>query len=601
MSRSPDLPHHDISPAQLDLLAAGRHDDDVSTALRDLERSRRLLGLRLVVRHTRQDVGATGPLAPVDEAWRLFVEASRARPDVVAEMLARPQVGVWSAHVLRRLRGTVEDKAPIWFHIGYLHALAATAGIRAGLRFRMSIPVRDGIVVLPGLGSCGLSNPTDWTSAVIRSDGSEFTIDGVKIGRSWRPVRNFRVGAGAITAAVHLDDVDPYRGLDVLTPPEPLTESAALKWGADLAGAWDVLTRHHTSWSRELAAGLAVIAPRPAAFRFRPHSGSVGDGFGAAIIAAPHDAVQLAVTMVHEFQHSKLNAVDHLVSLTDGDPVLDCYAPWRDDPRGTWGLFQGVYAFAAIAEFWQVQRHHSTGVERDLAHFEFALVRAQVTRAIGTLKRRRSLTPTGHRFAERIEERLTALCSAAVPENVLTAAKAAVVDHRAAWRVSHLEPGGEHVRETARRWCAGRSAPSGEVPTAVRPNPRVPRLDVKAVLFRVLLSGAGEFSAARALLGTGDDVVADATEADFALVEGDPKRARDLYLEEISREEDRPGTWSGLGLALTATTPGPAAQALLRRPELVRAVRDEVARTTGEAPDVRDLAGWLGDAPGGPG
>lgn len=594
-----DLPHHEIGLVQLDLLASGHHDDDALAVLRGLERSRNRHALRLVMRHTRPDPAAAGPLAPVDEAFQLLVQAERTRPDAVADLLARPQVGVWSAHVLRRLRGKVEeenakdDKAPLWFHIGYLHALASTAGILAGIPFRMSIPLWDGIIVLPDLGSYRVSHLTGWAHAVVRSDGSSFTIDGEEVDGSWRPVRNFRVGTDADAAQIHLDDVDAYRGLEIPTPPEPVPESAAEKWGADLADAWEVLTRHHTARARELAAGLAVIAPRPTSFRFRPHSGSMGDGFGSAVIAAAHDPVQLAVTMVHEFQHSKLNAIDHLVPLTGDDAALDCYAPWRDDPRGTWGLFQGVYAFTAIAEFWHLQRDHSTGVERDLAHFEFALVREQVTDALDTLQDRPALTATGRRFAARVEDRLAALASAPVPPDILAAARMAVADHRAAWRVRHLHVDPGWARDAARRWLSRRPAPRDLPPAPVRPDPGSRGLDAKGVLARIRLCGDAEFAAARALVGGTADEVVDVEAADFALVGGQPPRALALYADELATGSDRAGAWSGYALALRAGKPGPAADALVRRPELVRAVHAEITAATGEPPDVERLSGWL--------
>ena len=662
MSRSPgDLPHHEITLADLDLLASARHDADAVTALRDLERTRRLLALRLVIRHVRQNPAATGPLPPVDEAWRLVVEAHRARPDVVAEAATRPQTGVWSAHALRRLRGTVEDKAPLWFHVGYLHALASAVGIRAGLRFRMTIPLWDGIAVLPGLGSCRVSGLSGWTSAVIDSDGTGFVIDGEGVGTSWRPIRSFTVGSGAVAARIHLDDVDAYRGLDVPIPPEPIPESRAEQWGSDLAEAWEVLTRDHTARAREVAAGLTVIAPRPSSFRFRPHSGSVGDGFGAAIIAAPHDPVQLAVTVVHEFQHSKLNAVGHLTELVRDDAASDCYAPWRDDPRGTAGLYQGVFAFTAIAEFWHVQRHRLSGADAALAHFEFALVRRQVTAALDTLRRRPSLTPTGRRFAARIADRLIALADAEVPADALAAAETAATDHETAWRFTHLRPPPRLVREAARRWLAGDPTPpdlthvhpdprperdaahegeadarpplnrsrhpghrhpherpadvlghpdhrlvrdavepqaitSAPIASTVQSGVQPPRLDAKAVLIRTLRCGPEAFADARAALGTDRPEVADTAEGDFALVSGDAPLALALYTAELAAGSTRPGAWSGFGLALRAVSPGPAADVLLRRPELVGAVRDAVARATGELPDVAELAEWLGTA-----
>ncbi|GAA1275367.1 HEXXH motif domain-containing protein [Saccharothrix xinjiangensis] len=589
--------NHTTTPGQLDVLASGRFDADVAGLLRDVERTRRLLALRLVLRHLRDLRPAGGPLLPVDDAWDLLVEAERARPEAVADLLSRPQVGVWSAHLLRALRHKATDTAPLWFHIGQLHALAAAAGITAGLRFTTTIPLWDGSGALPGLGTARVPDSTGWGCGVVISDASGFTVETGAGGTGpadWRPIR-ILVGKGdAHAPRVHLDDTGPYRGLAIPERPEPLTGPAAARWAEVFADAWALLERDHPHRARELAGGLSVITPRPAKHRFRPHSGSMGDGYGAAVISEPHDAVQLAVTMVHEYQHSKLTAIGHLAPLSGLDPAATCYAPWRDDPRPVPGLYQGVHAFLAVAEFWERHRARAGGPDAEPAHFEFALVRAQVDEALGALRRSPSLTDVGRRFAARLAERLAVLRDADVPAGPLAAAEVAVLDHRAAWRATHLRPERAHVLGCAERWSSGAPAPASTplFPVAAAATP--PKLDTKAVLIRIRLSDRAGFDAMRSAPGDGArEVDADVTGADFALVAGDHERARAAYAEEIAAGSDRPGAWSGYGLALRGLSPGPASRALLERPHLVRAVRAELARR-GEAPDVERLAAWLG-------
>ena len=54
------------------------------------------------------------------------------------------------------------------------------------------------------------------------------------------------------------------------------------------------------------------------------------------------DAPALAAALVHEVQHSKLNAVIDIVPLVrPGVGHRRYYAPWRDDPRPPAGLLQG--------------------------------------------------------------------------------------------------------------------------------------------------------------------------------------------------------------------------------------------------------------------
>jgi hypothetical protein len=87
--------------------------------------------------------------------------------------------------------------------------------------------------------------------------------------------------------------------------------------------------------------------------------------------------------------------------------------------------------------------------------------------------------------------------------------------------------------------------------------------------------------------------VPDATEADHAYATGRHDEAVHLYRAEVAVNPDLPGSLVGLGLSLGARGAGPAARALVHRPEMVRAVhravRDEMPDTTPER-----VAAWIG-------
>lgn len=599
------LTYHRITPPQLDRLATGSLGDAAVDLLVDAERSRRLLALQVLFDRTRGDAAVAAPLPVVDTAWRLLVEAQRAAPQQVETLLGHPHVGVWTGHLLGRLRGTVDHPSPLWFHLGQFHTLAAAAAVTAGLRFRMPIPFWNGVAVLPGLGSAHLP-VTGWTHADVVADTEGVRVvdpDGttlVRIGRDddagWRPFRVFQVPGEHDGVSISIDDTSPYRGLQVPTPADLLSEPAGDRWAELLAGAWPLLVHDHAARAGEITKGLSVLTPRPLVHRFRPHSASVGEGFGAAIAAEPHDPAELAAVMIHEFQHSKLNAIQHLVELWDDDPTPDGYAPWRDDPRPTGGLTHGVFAFTALAEFWAVHRERVSGPDGDLAEFEFALLRIQATRGLKGLKHRRPLTDLGRRFIAGVERRLLALRPLDVRPELLRAARVAAVDHRVGWRACHLVPDARTVREAVTAWTAGEPAPTSIARSVVAAHPRPPKLNVKGVLTRVLLADPDEFAAARRAL---DDrrVFPDSAAGDFALVAGNPREAVELYTAELAGGSDRPAAWSGLGLALRLLGPNPAATALLRRPEYVRAVHRLVFTTTGVPPRTDELAGWLGSAP----
>lgn len=599
--QDPTPPRHQLTSRELDLLAHGRHDNRALATLRNAEYSRRLLILRLVLHHARDKASVAGPLPPVDEAWTLLVQAEKAAPKRVSRMLAHPHVGVWGAHTLRQLRAKTNDLTPLWQHVGQLHTLASAAALVAGLRFRIAIPLWSGAAVLPSLGSVRLPTGDQWSTAEVVQDATgarvETTTASVVItqvpDKGWTPCRMVHRGREEEELPLHLDDVGPYRGLEPPTPPEPLSASSTRRWEALVTHAWRLLRRDHAAWGQELSAGLVVIVPQPTSFRFRPHSASVGDGFGQAIVAEPHDATQLAMTLVHEFQHSKLNAVNHLVPLVEQDFALNNYSPWRDDPRPIMGLLHGLYAFTAVAEFWLARRTSVAGQEHDLALFELALLRLQIDSALSDLKNSGQLTDDGRHFVERLGERAAALRTVEIPEDVSRGAELVALDHRLGWQVSHLQPDPALVQQVGEAWLRDGPAPVLPDKSQVWPNPHPHRLDVKAVLSRVRIADPAEFAQLRSRLGGSAQAVADADEGDIALVSGSPSEARDLYLKELSRTAERPGAWSGLAIALTSMSTGQGAPVLVRQPELVSAVYRHLATTTSVAPHPEELAQWL--------
>jgi hypothetical protein len=86
--------------------------------------------------------------------------------------------------------------------------------------------------------------------------------------------------------------------------------------------------------------------------------------------------------------------------------------------------------------------------------------------------------------------------------------------------------------------------------------------------------------------------VPDALEGDWRLIDGLSDEARTAYRAVLAQHPDHAAALVGLGLSLPA---GPATRALLRVPELVRAVH-RTLRDEGTPPAVDELAGWIGEA-----
>ncbi|MGI5392198.1 aKG-HExxH-type peptide beta-hydroxylase [Streptomyces sp. CA-251251] len=130
-------------------LAAGGGSPEAVAFLERGERARRLLLLRTLLDRLAE---LPTPLTPVAQAWATFKEAAERAPEAVDRLLLAPTTGGWIAHMLRRVHGTATGP-PLWAEAGRLNVLAITASLHAGTERTLTVPVTDGGLHLPGLGT----------------------------------------------------------------------------------------------------------------------------------------------------------------------------------------------------------------------------------------------------------------------------------------------------------------------------------------------------------------------------------------------------------------------------------------------------------------
>ncbi|MGV9805340.1 HEXXH motif domain-containing protein [Micromonospora chersina] len=593
-----------LEHAHFQALATGAGDEQSIAALWRSERSWRLIVLRALLDICATRADASGPLVPVTEAWELLVRAYDAAPGITEDILARPQVGSWAAHTLRRLRNGRPDPVPLWLDVGYLHALAAASAVRAGVSFELDIPARHRTAVLPTVGAASV--PPDVEVVRVRAGGGQAEVEtSARTVRcrpgdpDWHEPILIEVRADGAGLRVELLDRDLYRDLRGPSPPQPLSESEVTAWRADLARSWALLVREQPGLAQAIAGIVRTLTPVPRRERFRPLSASGTEAFGGILLSQPDDPLQLAVTLVHESQHQKLGALSHLLTLCEADDRLRYYAPWRDDPRPLPGLLQGAYAFAGITRFWRVHRQQAPPGARAATDFEFALWRRQALGVLRVLATSGRLTGHGQRFVDTLHAELNACQEDDVPAAERDAAHAAALDHHAMWRGHNIRLDPADHDALAAAWQQG--APVADAILAsgaakVRAEPPVGLLDARAVLRRYLLFDPDAFSRLGATPDQVGERVAGATAADLALVAGDVERARAGYLGELRQDPLSVHGWVGLGLAQVDQAADPATRALLGRPELVLAVVQGL-RSRGSAtvaPDPLELAGWVG-------
>ncbi|MET7968483.1 HEXXH motif domain-containing protein [Micromonospora sp. NPDC005305] len=598
---------HRLDHRHFAAVAVGGGDAGTIEELLAAEHSWRLLQLRAVLDAVAEAPEVAGPLPPVADAWALLVAAQRRAPAEVDRLILHPHVGTWAGYVLRRLRAsTGTADGPLWVDLGYLHALAAVAGVRAGLDFALRVPVRDGFVALPTLGGATLPATDRWAvaevtgtdgAAALALGGSRVRFEAAGTGsEGWFALPTVRAEAGGHILAVTLDFLDPYRNLRTPTPPDLDTVAAIDRWRTLLTQAWELLVQVCPDRAVPIARGLFSVVPQRAAERFRTMSASAGDAFGSMLVSEPEDAPELAVTLVHEFQHIKLGGLLHLTPLLTAEPARRLYAPWRDDPRPLGGLVQGVYAFVGITEFWRAYRTIATGAARAVAHFEFARWRQQVSATLDMMRTLPELTDVGRHLLDGLHATAETWWPEQVPADVLAAAKAAVADHRARWRLHHRRPDPAVVDAFAAAWRAGAARPDIDYPEPpVEADGAARRLDTRAVLLLWRLTDPEGFERLRKDPSAVGAQVSGATPADLAYVAGDLAQAHAHYLAGLAAEPADPAAWAGLGLTTAALDPGPAAEALRDRPELVRAVHRRIG--PGSAVDPVALAAWIVRAP----
>jgi HEXXH motif-containing protein len=573
-------------------MCSGSVTDATMRLLEAAQHSHRRLALRALLDQLRANPAAVGTHVDPETGWDLLAAAEACDPAAVVDILLHPAVGVWLA---RALHNTRPGTGTPWPELGYLHAIVAAAAVRTGLLATLRVPVWHGVVSLPTVGHARLPGTfpvgaVDVVSAGIDSrirvsPAVSILLDGSDA--AFTPARRQISTSHDLTVRAWLDNHDPYHGFGAPRPPAELTDVEFAEWRKLFDEAWHVLTANHRPYAEELAAGLRVLVP------FEPGQNAVRASspyaFGGIQLSAGESATEFAEALVHEMQHSKLNALLGLVRLTDGDLTRRYLAPWRDDPRPLTGVLHGVYAFTCGVEFWLAEA--ADGGENDDALFAIAYRRTQIRRALRALTDEPHLTNAGRTLVDTVSARL-AVCERVPVDTRLTAVATAMVDdHRALWRLRHAHPEPGAVDALAAAWCADRSPPAWTDRTRIIPDDtrRLPAnrrnlLRTKATdpaLFTSLTRGRGSPP------GT-------TPYADVAFCTGDADSAAHAYHRHLLTAPDDLQAWAGLGLALRAQ--GRDATVLLEHPELVVAVHRRVRALTERGPDPLALVAWLGPA-----
>lgn len=393
-----------LSAARLDSVARLRDDPTVLPTLRRARLSRDTAFLAIVVR-------SGGHAA----AYRTLVEAQQRAPEAVRALMEHPRFGAWAAAASADPR-----------HAEHLAAFAASAAIQARIPFDLEVPVRDGWIVLPGLG------------AIAVEPGVPSLRLNAENGLAWRPLRRIALTAAA-PATIEFDEfpmLTVNEGAFPLAP--PLSDQDFEPWHRRLSAAVRLLSWTVPSLAAPLLLGMRTIIPLAHQFG-AARAASLSDAFGAAALTCPTDAVNAATTLVHEFQHSKLSVLSEIVPMV-ADDAPDLYSPWKAQPRPASAVLHGAFAHLAVAHLWArlAQADRTAWAEAELT-------RAQTISGCAELTRSGRLTEAGRRFVAALDQTAHALDRA--PGSIRTSTATRLAAHRADWtRAQRRNPATVPVR-----------------------------------------------------------------------------------------------------------------------------------------------------------
>jgi HEXXH motif-containing protein len=594
-----ELPTHRISSHDLGRLAVGEPTPEAIRLMRAAEVSKHTLLLEALRRAARQGGGSEA----FERATEVLSAVYERAPEVAAEMIGLPHFGLWAADALSRHRGAADWPRGTHRALARLAAFAAASALRIGYPFDLPTPVYRGMVTLPTVGTARVGRPHYSGWARIRLDHNGASVksalravslpvgNGLQVRKAdpaWRPSTVLTASANGVTFRAIFETDDLL--LTQLSPHMPAdSRPSATRWPERVQAAWQLLASHHRLAAIGIAAAVNTLVPLREPAQGSLISATSGWAWGAIALSLPADIPRLAETLVHEFFHLVLAAIDDMSPLVRGSGDERYYAPWRDDPRPVSGLVQGTYAQLGVAGFWGRQRHVGTLSSRLRGEVEFARARLAAFEGAQTLNEAPTLTTTGRTLTALMRTRLAEWQSETVSAAAETAALEIAAEHRLRWRLSNLRPERSLIDDLARRWLADQPlvppGPRSHRHPAVRQCAHRMRPD----LFRLLqlrYRDPARFireSSEPGRFGT----------ADVAFACGDYRTASQGYLSRVQSGED-PGAWVGLLLSRSRLAHQPPG---FERPEIIAAVYQRLRTLMGLLPDAEALIAWLAIQP----
>ncbi|MFF3690906.1 FxsB family cyclophane-forming radical SAM/SPASM peptide maturase [Streptomyces sp. NPDC002187] len=324
-----------------DAFAAGAGTAEGIRALQDMQVA---LTKTLIAGTAARPVSRSALGTAAANGWDLLIELESRHPAETREVLCHPFVQAWADRCRRPARDVEVERDR-----AHVAGVAAAVAWQAGVNVSLPLPVRAGLVHLPGMGALRVRG--DGPTAVVWLEGSDLA--------GGEPTRIRRLTAGSLPVAV--EDLDPYRAEDDVPALGRLSTPQWGIWRTALAGAGSELTRLVPAYAATLRAGLRAVVPlRNAAAEHGARYRASRRAFGGVVLGlgrGPAGSVVAdpAAALLCEFQHTKLAALlDAYAFFTaaDAPPVS---VPWWQEPLSARHVLHGVYAQVALVELWHAR------------------------------------------------------------------------------------------------------------------------------------------------------------------------------------------------------------------------------------------------------
>lgn len=376
---------HHLPKGAFDAFAAGAGTVEGTKALQHVQLSM----TRALIAGGAQPEGRSDLAVAAALGRDLLIELDGRHPAATAEVCRHPFVQTWAVRCL-----DADGSARRERDLAHIAGLAAAAAWRAGVATRLPLPVRAGLVHLPGLGASRVAG--DGATAVLSIEGAGRPPSG------WIEIRQLTAASLSVT----IDDLDTYRVGHGWTAWDRLSPLQWEAWRLALSQAGDELSRLVPEYAGPLRAGLRTIVPLRAA-PVDHGTGAYGTqrAFGAAGVALSDGAADtdIAATLLREFQRTKLTALMDMYeffTVAGSSPVR---VPHRVGPVPVRQAFHDLYAHVSLAELWQARSAgRPVRAARDRTIEAVAAFRhhhEQADLIVDALAAAGALAPAGARFA----------------------------------------------------------------------------------------------------------------------------------------------------------------------------------------------------------